>query len=289
MTRDFYARRVYNACMDRQAFSKVNLTLDITGKTADGYHSLRSVMLAIDLFDRISLTFDQPGISIEAEPALPNDSAAYRAAAAYAAACGCPGVRVRIERNIPPEAGLGGSSADAAAILSAMQERYHALDEPALLTLAAAIGSDVPFCMAGGLALCEGKGERITRLAFMELTLLVVQPAAGASTRAVFAALCPPYPQGTTDGAVLALRRADRAALLPHIGNGLTRAACTLVPEIEGLLTRMAATGALACSMTGSGSAVFGVFEDEAAARKAQAAFGEFHFVRVCKARNNVI
>lgn len=289
MTRDFYARQVYNACMERHAYSKVNLTLDITGKTADGYHSLRSVMLAIDLADRLTLKFDQPSIAIEAEPALPPGSAAYRAAAAYQAACGCPGVHVSIERNIPPEAGLGGSSADAAAILVALQQRYNALNEKTLLSLAAAIGSDVPFCMAGGLALCEGKGERITRLPFMELNLLVVQPACGASTRAVFDRIKPPYQKGTTDGALAAIKRQNKDALLPHIGNGLTDAACTLVPEIDALVKRMAASGALAATMTGSGSAVFGIFPDEAAASKAKAAFSDLPFSRVCRAQRDVI
>lgn len=282
--RDFYAPYVYNACMDCKAYAKVNLTLDVVGKRADGYHDLRTVMLAIDLFDELSLTFDTDGIDIVAEPPLPAGSAAFRAASSYAKACGCPGVRARIRRNIPPEAGLGGSSADAAAILLAMQEHYRALDEEALLSLAASIGSDVPFCMAGGLALCEGRGERIERLPFMPLTLLVVKPERGASTREVFARLTSPYPAGTTEGAISAIRRSDRAALLPHIGNALTGAACSLVPEIAILTARMKAAGAQASSMTGSGSAVFGVFPDVAAAKRAKEAFADLPFARVCRA-----
>ena len=287
--RDFYAPCVYNAHMDCNAYAKVNLTLDIAGKRADGYHDLRTVMLAIDLFDELSLTFSSGGIKIEAEPALPEGSAAFRAASAYADACGCPGVHARIVRNIPPEAGLGGSSADAAAILLAMQDTYRALDEKTLLSLAAGIGSDVPFCMAGGLALCEGRGERITRLPFLPLTLLIVKPQRGASTRAVFAGLRPPYPQAATDGAVCAIRRADRTALLAHIGNGLTDAACSLVPEIADLLARMRGAGAQAASMTGSGSAVFGVFPDEAAANNARSAFCDLPFARVCRAHPFVV
>lgn len=275
--------------MERRAYAKVNLTLDVTGKTADGYHELRTVMLAIDLFDEISLEFDTDGIMVEAEPQLPENSAAYRAAAAYAAACGRKGVRIRIKRNIPPEAGLGGSSADAAAILLAMQERYGTLDRKALFTLAASVGCDVPFCMTGGMALCEGRGERITRLPFMDLTFLVVKPERGASTREVFSRLSYPYAARGTGGAVLAIRRSDRAALFPFIGNALTGSACSLVPEIAALVRRMKAAGALAASMTGSGSAVFGVFSDEEAARRAGTAFSDMPFAQVCRAIDVVV
>ena len=145
--------------MDAAAYGKINLTLDVLGKTADGYHSLRTIMLAIDLADELALSFDAPGIRIEADPPLPDDSAAYRAAKGYLARCGGKGLRAFIRRNIPPEAGLGGSSADAAAVLSALQARYGALTEEELVCLASSVGSDVPFLMRGGLALCEGRGE----------------------------------------------------------------------------------------------------------------------------------
>lgn len=287
--RDFYAGHVYNAGMDAKAYAKINLTLDVLGKTADGYHSLRSVMLAIDLADELALTFDAPGIKIEADPPLPEMSAARRAAEGYLARCGGKGLCALIRRNIPPEAGLGGSSADAAAILRALQNRYRALAQDELVSLASRVGSDVPFLLNGGLALCEGRGEIVTPLPPMELHLLVVKPARGASTKEVFARLRPPYAAGATDGACAAIRKGDFAGLLPHVGNALTDAARTLAPEIAGLLWRMRRCGARAASMTGSGSAVFGIFEDAAAARRAAGAFGDLPFARPCRGVYDVV
>lgn len=271
------------------AYAKVNFTLDVLGRRADGYHALRSVMLAVDLFDELTLDFDAADIRIEAEPALPAGSNAERAARAYLAHCPGYGLYARIARHIPPEAGLGGSSADAAGILLALQARHRALDEAGLLALAALLGSDVPFLTAGGIALCEGTGEKITPLPFMELPLLLVQPARGASTREVFARLLPPYPAGTSDGAVEAIRRGDFEALLPNIANGLTGAACALVPEIAPLLARMREAGARAASMTGSGSAVFGLFDSLAAAQRAARAFPDAAFVHACSGRCNMV
>ncbi len=288
--RDFYAEGVYNAGMERiKACAKVNLTLDVLGKRADGYHELSSVMLAVDIFDEIALEFDTRGIVIEAEPPLPLGSAAFLAAQKYCARGGVSGVRARIIRRIPPEAGLGGSSADAAAVLRALQAHCGALGGAELRALALEIGSDVPFLMEGGIALCEGRGEVITPLPPLPLNLLVVKPERGASTREVFRALAPPYAAGTTGGAVFAIRRSDRAALLPHIGNALLPAASSLVPEISSLLSRMKRAGALAASMTGSGSAVFGVFEDEAATLRAKAAFSDEPFAVSCSAFYNMV
>jgi len=269
--------------MEMRAYAKVNLTLDVLGKRADGFHSLSSVMLALDLFDVIAVDFSAPGVFVEADPPLPAGSVAERAARAYLAHCKGAGLRASIQRAIPPGAGLGGSSADAAALLNALHARYRAMEEQALLALAASLGADIPFCMAGGLALCEGKGEIITPLPKMDFDLLVVKPARGAATREVFARLAPPYPPQTSAGAVAAICAGNRAALLPHISNGLQEAAGSLVPEIAHLLDRMRDCGALASSMTGSGSAVFGIFENAQAARLAARAFAGEAFVRACR------
>lgn len=284
--RDFYAPGVYNAGMDVKACAKINLTLDVMGKRADGYHALRTIMLAIDLCDEIQIDFDMQDVCVSADPLLPEKNAALHAAAAYCKKGGIPGIAAHIIRRIPPEAGLGGSSADAAALIRALQSRYHALDAAELSALALSIGSDVPFLLKGGLALCEGRGELLTLLPSMDISLLIVKPERGACTKEVFAALQPPYPMGTTDGALAAIRRGEHEALYPYIGNALTGAAYSLVPEIGSLLFRMKEAGALASSMTGSGSAVFGIFENEAAARRALAQFCDLPFARVCRGVN---
>ena len=267
--------------MKQLAFAKVNLTLDVLHKRADGYHALSTVMASIDLYDELELDFG-PAVSVEADFPLPENSAVFRAASGYARlAPGC-GARIGIKGRIPSEAGLGGSSADAAGALLAMQAHYGALGEEALFALAASVGADVPFCMKGGLALCEGVGERITPLPPVPLWLIVAKKGKGISTAELFAALRPPYAPPRSRGAVSALRAGDRRALVASISNGLTEQACRMAGDIPLLLARMRQAGAAAASMTGSGSAVFGVFQSKAEADAALPLFADCDFARVC-------
>lgn len=268
--------------MEMKAYAKVNLLLNVCGKRADGYHELCTLMHSIDLYDTVTVE-PAADIRVYADVPLPENSAAFRAAAAYKAAGNCGGACITVKTGIPSEAGLGSSSADAAAVLRAMQTHYRALSEDALFSIAAKIGADVPFCLLRGAALCEGIGERMTPLPTMHLPLLLVKGARGVSTKALFSTLALPLPTGDAAAAVRALREGDRDALLPHVYNALAVPAAAIAPETEVFRRRLLASGALAAAMTGSGSAVFGIFPSEAAAEKAAAAFGDAAFVKAVK------
>lgn len=287
--RDFYAAAAYNADMEIRAFAKVNLTLDVLGKRPDGFHELSTVMCALDLCDTVTAAFDTDEALVGFDPPLPGENAARRAAEGYMRAARTPGIRAHITRAIPGEAGLGSSSADAAAVLRAMQAQYGALSEKALLELAASVGADVPFLMKGGAALCRGKGELIEPLPAMPLELIVARPARGISTGALFARLEPPYAARTSEDAANAMRRGDLPALLPCVSNALYQTASALVPEVASLVLCMKAAGALAASMTGSGSAVFGVFTSRADAKRALASFEGEAFAKLCRTAHNML
>lgn len=268
--------------MEYEAHAKINLLLNVLGRRPDGYHELCTIMHAIDLCDTVTL---EPAkeVSVVADVPLPARSAALRAAEAYRATAGTDGARISIRARIPSEAGLGSSSADAAAVLSGMQALYGALSEEELFALAARTGADVPFCLAGGCALCEGIGERLTPLPAVPLDLLIVKGARGVSTKALFEALALPLPAGDAGAAVAALRAGDRRALAQRVFNALAAPASGFAPEIPEFTARLRAHGALAACMTGSGSAVFGVFDSRAEAERAKAAFPDAAFARVCR------
>lgn len=268
--------------MEYEAHAKINLFLNVLGRRPDGYHALCTIMHAIDLCDTVFL---EPAkeISVSANVALPERSAARRAAEAYQAAAGTEGARIHIHARIPPEAGLGSSSADAAAVLRGMQALYGALSDAALLVLAARIGADVPFCLTGGCALCEGIGERITPLPAMPLDLLIVKGTRGISTKALFESLVLPLPEGDAGAAVAALRAGDKRALAQRVYNALAAPAARFAPETMEFAARLRACGAQAACMTGSGSAVFGIFASRAEAERAKGVFADAAFVQVCR------
>ena len=268
--------------VEYEAYGKINLLLNVLGKRPDGYHELCTIMHTIDLCDRVRME-PAAATSVTADIPLPLQNAAYRAAEAYRIAAGTDGAKISLQCRIPGEGGLGSSSADAAAVLRGMEALYGALGEERLFSIAATIGADVPFCLAGGAALCEGIGERITPLPPMPLDLLIVKGARGVSTKALFNALALPLPQGDAGAAVAALRAGDRRALAQCVFNALAAPAARVAPETEGYAARLKKHGAIAAAMTGSGSAVFGIFESRTDALRAKEAFSDAAFAQVCR------
>lgn len=194
--------------LTRQAPAKINLTLDVGARRADGYHDIRSVMQTIALHDTLTVTRtpDRPGVHLdvtgeEAEGVPADESnlvhrAAVRlqktAAALGTLPAGQSGLHVRLHKRIPSQAGLGGGSSDAAATLLAVNDLLGlTLARPRLVGIAASLGADVPFFLTGGMALVEGLGERVTPLPPLTppWTLVIVQPPVGVSTAAAYAAL----------------------------------------------------------------------------------------------------
>lgn len=261
--------------MIKRAYAKINLTLDITGKREDGYHSIESVMQAIDLYDEVDV---QPNDSGSIQVAtnrryLPLDekNTAYRAAKHFFAHTGIQaGVTIFLDKHIPGRAGLGGGSADAAAVLYALDEIFEtALPTHTLLEIGKLVGADVPFCLMGGTCLCTGIGETLTPLPPMpDCTILLCKPPAGMSTPRAYA-LVDQYPMPQTQNTprmCAALENKNLKSVAAAMGNRFDEVLrMRPVREIERIMKE---AGALNAVMTGSGSAVYGLFTKPALAQR---------------------
>ncbi len=266
----------------KRAYAKLNLTLGVLYKRADGYHALDSIMQTIDLYDTVTVERARDIVVTSTGMLLPYDNTVRRAAELYRALTG-RSVHVRVVKRIPAEAGLGGGSADAAATLNALQELYGEVDEKTLLEIAAKVGADVPFCLNGGTQRAEGIGEVLTPVRGMKLHLVIAKPAEGVSTKKLFSLLKLPRTMPETTAALKALSDGDLDALCPLLYNALEEPAIELVPEIGRIKAELLTLGAKAACMSGSGSAVFGVFADKAAAEAAQQKLTNFVFSCVCE------
>ena len=270
----------------KKAYAKLNLTLGVLYKRPDGYHALDSLMQAVDLYDTVTVERAADVTVTATGMLLPYHNTLRKAAERYRALTG-RGASIRVVKRIPAEAGMGGGSADAAAVLAAMQDLYGELDNGSLFDAALSVGADVPFCLhvqqGGSLARAEGIGEALTPLAAAPMFFALVKPAPGVSTKALFDGLSLPTPNPDTAAALAALSLKDPTALGPLLLNALEPPAVRLVPEIAALKTRLLSLGALGAAMTGSGSAVFGLFPSPDAAKEAAARFPDAAFSAVCR------
>ena len=262
------------------AYAKINLTLDVLGRRPDGYHDLRGVMQTVSLCDTLAAEpVDGPDVARAGDLPAGEDNLAVRAAAVFRAATGLPerGLCVTIEKRIPVCAGLGGGSADAAAVLRYLRDRYAPeMTGEALAKLGEAVGSDVPFCVRGGTYLAEGRGEVLTPLRDLPPCFIVLcKPEFPLSTPALFRAIdaVEDLPRPDNDAALAAIASGDLTALCRQVGNVFEAALTGDEAEtIRAIKARLVQNGALAAAMSGSGSAVFGIFADAAAAADARAA-----------------
>lgn len=265
--------------ISRNANAKINLTLDITGRRADGYHSMRMVMQEITLCDRVTLSETcEPGIRVTCgNSPIPCDreNTAVCAAEAFFARSGIadPHISLSIEKQIPFQAGLGGGSADAAAALRLLNEAYRTgYTEEELCAIGLKIGADVPFCIVGGTALAQGVGEKLSSLPAMpDCFLVVCRPDVGVSTPRAFADFdsCGVGSTDYTGRMIEALVSGSLTEIAHCLGNVFEK--IPLPEQILSLKQRMLEAGALGACMTGSGSAVFGIFSDLHLAQSLQA------------------
>ena len=279
--------------VQEKAYAKLNLSLDVTARRDDGFHELAMLMQTVSVCDELTLSLDETG-ALGAScnlPYIPTDerNLAVRAARAYLDAVGeRAGVRIRMEKSIPVGAGMGGGSADAAAVLRAMNRLFDGrLDRRALESLAATIGSDVAFCVAGGSALARGRGELLEDLpALPPCFFVIVKPDFSISTPELYRKL----------DSVTLRRHPDTPGLLQAMEQGALREICMrmynvfedvpdrrmrTVREVKGTLLDHGALGAM---MTGTGSAVFGVFDDaESAAAARDVLAREYRFCTVAE------
>lgn len=255
-----------------KAYAKINVTLDVLGKRADGYHELATIMQSIDLYDTLCLTPTEDGsVSIFCtQPELITESnLAIRAVQAVRQRLALTqGIAIELQKRIPIAAGLGGGSSNAAAVLLALQQWWKLpLSSSDLLSLATSLGSDVPFFLTSGLALCEGRGERVTPLTpywpDSLRWLLLVKPAIGVSTAAVFRALSPnDYTDGSHSHAVIKALQERSSLRLEDLHNGLERGVLQQYPQVAQAKTDMLQAGAPFVQLSGSGPTLFAPFFD---------------------------
>jgi 4-diphosphocytidyl-2-C-methyl-D-erythritol kinase len=265
-----------------EAYGKVNLTLDVQGRRADGYHLLSSVMQSISLADTITLQKAPQGITIQSDhPLVPNDqdNICWRAAQAFLSQSGiATGVKIELMKAIPVAAGLGGGSADAAAVLYGLNQLYGTdLSLGKLQTIGLTIGADVPFCLQGGTCLVEGIGEVVTPVEpFPQTNIVLVKPEASVSTAEIYKKLDSSSHGGTSTRRLLAFLQGDQSVSLDSVlENALESVTETLVPAVTLWKSRLREHGAVASLMSGSGPTVFGLFESSQQAQEFHGRFKE--------------
>lgn len=263
--------------------AKVNLFLHVTGRRADGYHLLESLFAFADAGDKISLA---PASELALSVTGPFASACRKAGCdgdANIVVTAAKGLRdllgdedltaaITLEKSLPLSSGLGGGSADAAAVLKALQIFWGMeAEEKALYDLALSLGADVPACLLGEACLVSGIGEGITPLPeFSDLACVLVNPSQPLSTPAVFKAFSRREFQFTPPLFLKAASLGDVWELLARTKNDLQGPACGLSPDVGKVLMEMQkAPGAKAVRMSGSGATCFALFEDAAAAGNA--------------------
>jgi len=270
--------------MDRitlRACAKVNLTLDVLGRRPDGYHLLDSVMQSVSLTDTITLRKRPQGISILSSRAdVPTDerNTCWRAFNAFAGYVGLEGgVEISLSKSIPLAAGLGGASADAAAVLHGLNRLYRAgLSLAELQEIGLQEGADVPFCLMGGTCLVQGIGEAVTPLpGFPRASMVVVKPAANVLTAEVYRRLDVSAHGSSHTARLRQLLREGRGLpeLAGALGNALETVTEQLVPEVAVWKERLLAAGAHGALMSGSGPSVIGLFSSDVQAKSFQGRF----------------
>ena len=254
------------------AYAKLNLTLDVLGKREDGYHDLKSVMQTVSVRDDIEIDVG-PGkswcLKCDKEE-IPTDerNLAWKAAKVYCDTLGYDpnGLEIRITKRIPSQAGMGGGSADAAAVLRALNRHYgEPLSIGALAELGAQIGSDVPFCVVGGTCMCEGRGEKLRKLPDMPDCIFVVcKPDFSVSTpelyRKIDEVAIPKHPNNQAmESAILA---GDLEKVAHNLFNVFDPVVTQEHLELNYIKSLFHQYGAVGYQMTGSGSACFAIVSE---------------------------
>ena len=268
-----------------KAYAKLNISLDVSKAREDGYHDMVMVMQTVSLCDELSITLDQTGV-VRAEADLryiPRDdrNLAVKAAKLYFAKTGREGTGavIRMKKRIPVGAGMAGGSSDAAAVIRALSRNFgQELKKDEMMALAEQTGSDVAFCVLGGTALAEGRGEILTPLRDMpDCTIVICKPDYSISTPELFRAIdrekLRVHPD--TAGILKAIREGNLAQICRRMYNVFEDVPDRRMKIIGGIKNRLINKGAEGAVMTGTGSAVFGIFTDENTAKKACSAMAK--------------
>lgn len=263
--------------IEKKAYAKINLGLDVLGVLPNGYHEVKMVMQTVGIYDVLTFEKAAEGIVITTDSGeLPTneDNLIYKAAKLLFDKYNVTeGVRIHLEKHIPIAAGMAGGSTDAAATLKGINELFGlGCDEEELKEIGVKIGADVPYCVMGGTALAEGIGEKLTALSpAPECYLLVAKPDINVSTKYVYEHLdaLESYEHPDIDGMVQAIEDGSLTGVVQRMGNVLQDVTIPAHPIIEALKERMLELGAAGSMMSGSGPTVFGIFYEKARAREA--------------------
>lgn len=257
--------------MKKKAYGKINIALDVVGKREDGYHLLKMIMQTVDLYDVVEVNKNERNeIRLSCnKPFIPTDerNLAYKAARLFKEHFSISqGVDIYIQKNIPMSAGMAGGSTDAAAVLKLMNQVFQ-INAPIeeLRELGVRIGADVPYCIEGGTALCEGIGEKITELkSFKDKILVLVKPPFGVSTKEVYGNLdvSKIFKHVRVDELIEAMERNDLNYVCENMKNVLENVTLRKHKILREIKEDMVNYGAIGAMMSGSGPTVFAFFED---------------------------
>lgn len=273
-----------------KAYAKINLTLDIVGILENGFHALRSVMVPISLCDELELEISNEfGFYCNLPELETDDNLCVRASDMFFKATGIKeSVSLRLTKNIPFPAGLGGGSSDAAAVLKGLNRLFgNPLCDNELFALAEKLGSDVPLCLLSKAALCEGRGEVLTPIdGLPELNVVIAIGKDRLSTPAVFKEydkMGLPV-ENNTESFLNALKSENIGCAIRKSGNAFEPVTDILSPETKLLRDALLSNGAIASHLSGSGPSVYGVFENESTADNAAKVLnGMGYFAVSCK------
>lgn len=266
--------------MKRRAYCKINLTLEILGtRRNDGFHDIKSVMHKIPLGDIIELSAEEGEgkifFSCDSDVCDPKDNLAYRAAECYLEEYRKntgenADVVIKLEKVTPTGAGLGGGSADAAVVLDMLRDILGGVSDEKVLDLASRLGSDVPFCLGRYMsAYCTGRGEICRSIDTLpkNIYLIIAKPEESINTKGIYGEYDikhgDDYSKKATDSMEIALKEANLACIAECLMNDFEEVCIPRLPEIDTIKKMMLEAGAVCSQMSGSGSAVFGIFERE--------------------------
>ena len=283
-----------------KAYAKLNISLDVTARRNDGYHDMLMIMQTVSLCDELTITPERDGLvhALTSLPYVPGDrrNLAVRAALKFLELVGDEerGMKIAMRKSIPVGAGMAGGSADAAAVLRALNRAYGApFTTEELCAAGETVGSDVAFCLRGGTALASGRGEILQPLPPLPPCCFVIcKPDFSISTPELFQKLdgaklcCHP----DTEGLLAALKAQDLDALCRRMYNVFEDVPDRRMRTIRAAKGALLDCGALGALMTGTGSAVFGVFRDRKTADTARAALaGEYRFCCTAEAVGSLL
>ena len=266
--------------MKRDAPAKVNLALDILGRREDGYHEMRMVMQTVSLCDTVTVEETAEGFFLRTDgdfiPAG-KKTLEQQAAEGFFRVAGLPmpGLAVTLDKRTPAYAGMGGGSADVAALLRLLRDRYcPSMEDGELEHIGLTVGSDMPFCVRGGTVLAEGRGEVLTDLPPLPpCTFVLCKPDFGIPTPTLFARVDGAELTARPDigGMTEALATGDLEGVAARLGNVFEEVLPPEYGEVFRIKNRLRELGALNAAMSGSGPTVFGIFRHRAEAERAAA------------------